>query len=115
MLNRTNRTYIEDAEDPGQVLLPGNDSIFIRLRMEESRGRTSFTLLDDLLLDLGHGSAIIGTLVSETPRAYIADSTHIVNCSIASSTEWLSLSNCLPFNPRSRALQTSAHDSPRST
>lgn len=54
-------------KDPGEVLLPGGYSIFVFLRMEESRGHMSVALLDDLLLDLGHSSAVFRTLVSGTP------------------------------------------------
>ena len=72
-------------EDPVEVGPPGNNRLFIVLRVEEPRDSVSFTPLDDLPLNLGHSSAI-ESLVSESPKVYAAGSTHVVNCSIASST-----------------------------
>jgi hypothetical protein len=46
------------VKDPIEVLPPTGNRIFIVLRTEELRNRVSFTLLVDLALDLGHGSAI---------------------------------------------------------
>lgn len=45
-------------ENPDQILLPSGDFVLIGLHVEESRGNIPFTLLDDLLLNPGHGSAI---------------------------------------------------------
>ena len=45
-------------KDPIEVLPPSGDRILIVLRMEELRDWISFTLLNDLPLNLGHGSAI---------------------------------------------------------
>jgi hypothetical protein len=76
------------VKDPGEVLLPDSDDVFVILRTEESRGHISFPLLDNLLLNLSHSPAIINirTLASESLRERIASTTHIVSCSIASST-----------------------------
>jgi hypothetical protein len=45
-------------KDPDKVLLPSSDLVFIGFGEDESVERIPFTLLDDLPLDLGHGSAI---------------------------------------------------------
>ena len=103
-----------DLKDPDEVQLPSRDLILITLRVEYSCGHVPFPLLGDLLLDRGHGSAI-GTLVSETLGGRIVDPTHVVNSLVASSTDWLSSSNRLPFNPRSSALHTPAQVFPSST
>ena len=58
MHNRTDRTYIEDVKDPKEVLLPSHNFYLIVLRVENSGGDIPFALLDDLLLDLCHGSMV---------------------------------------------------------
>jgi len=93
---------------------PGGDHLFVNLRVEELRDRTSFTLLGDLPLHLIHGS-VIRDLVSWPPGENIADSTYSVNCSIASSTESLSTFARLPSVTRSRARHTLAQNNPSST
>ena len=107
-------TYVEDVEDSIEVPVPPRNRIFVRLGVETPRDRMSFTLFDDLLLDLGHGPTI-ETIVSGLLDAGIADSTYVVSCSIAPNTDRLSSSNRLPSKPRSRALHTSPQDTPRST
>ena len=77
---------MKDLKDPDKVQLPSCDLILIALRVEESRHRSSFTLLDDLLLDHGHGSEV-ETSVSETFCSHAVDLTHVVNSSVASSTD----------------------------
>jgi hypothetical protein len=72
-------------EDPAEVQFPIGDHISITLRVEESRDRILFTLLDDLPLDLGHGTAV-EILVSELLGEGMDGPTHFVNCSIACST-----------------------------
>ena len=95
-------THIEDVKDPNKVILPSGDLVLIDLRMEHSGEHIPFFLLNDLPLDLGHGSGI-ETRVSESLGARVAGMTHVVSCPIALETEWPSSSNRLPFNPRSRA------------
>ena len=65
-------------EDPDEVLLPTKNRILIVLLVDESRGHIPFSLLDGLLLDRGHGSAI-GTLLSDTLGVHSPDPTHVVN------------------------------------
>lgn len=72
-------------KDPIELQPPGGDRLLIGLRVEQSRDSVSFTPLDNLLLNLGHGPAI-GTLVSESPKISIAGSAHVVSCSIAPNT-----------------------------
>ena len=85
-INISIRTHIENMKDPGEVLLPSGDCIFIGFCVKEARGEIPFTLLGDLLLDLGHSSTI-ENLVRESPDVRIAWLTHAVNCFIASSTD----------------------------
>ena len=105
---------MEDLEDPVEILLPTRNRILILLLADKSRGNIPFTLLDSLPLNRTHGSAI-GTVVSESLGVRVLNPTHVVNSLIASSTDGLSSSDCLPSNPRSRALHTAAQDRPRST
>ena len=58
MSNRIDGTYVEDLKDLVEFLLPSSDHILVVLRVEESRGRVSFSLLDGLPLDLCHSSVI---------------------------------------------------------
>ena len=109
-----NRTYVEDVKDPVEVLPPCRNRVLVALCAEGPRDRVSLALVDDLALDFSH-SPVIETLVSGRPCVDIADSTYVVSCSIAPSTDRLSSSNRLPSKPRSRALHTSAQVSPRST
>ena len=115
MPDETNRTHVEDLKDPIEVLFPNSNRIFVILRVESSRGRMSFTLLDDLPLDPGQSPAIENLVIGLLSVHATTVSTHVVNSSIAPSTDRLSSSNRLPSRPRSRALHTLAQDSPRST
>ena len=65
-------------KDPDEVLLPTKNRILIVLLVDEPRGHIPFSLLDGLLPDRGHSSAI-GTLVSETIGIHSPDPTHVVN------------------------------------
>ena len=56
--DRIDLTYIEDVKNPVEVLAPSHNRILVGFRMGEPRDRTSFTLADDLLLDLGHSPMI---------------------------------------------------------
>ena len=105
-------THTKDMKDPGELLTPTHDHISVRSRMETPKDRVPFTLLDDLLLDLGH-SPVIETLVSRSLDVHIAVSTYVVSFSIAPSTVRLSSSCRLPSNPRSRVLHTSSKAIPR--
>ena len=51
-------------KDSEEVLIPSRDLVFIAFREDEPGERAPFTPLDDLHLDLGHGSTI-WTSVSE--------------------------------------------------
>ena len=66
---QANRTHVEDVKEPVELLHPSSDGVFIVLRVEQSRSRASFTPLDDLLLDLSHGSAT-GTSVSANQQTW---------------------------------------------
>ena len=112
--NRTDRTYIEDMKDPGEILPPGRDRFLIVLRTEESGDRVSVALLDHILLDTTHSSTV-GLVRISLDFGGIANPTHVVRCSIAPSTDWFSLPNRLPSSPLSKARHTSAQDKPSST
>jgi hypothetical protein len=59
------------VEDPGEILLPSNDSALVAFRVQCSRDHISSTLLDDLSLDLGH-SPVVETFVSGPTSTHIA-------------------------------------------
>ena len=59
-------TYIEDVKDPVELQLPARDRLFVGLRVEMSRDRTSFLPIDDVPVDLGHSPAIESSM-SESP------------------------------------------------
>jgi hypothetical protein len=88
-------------KDPDKVLLPSRNLILVALREDEPGERLPFTLLDDPLLDIGHGSAI-ETSVSGIRwlGVRIVGLAHVIKSPIASRTAWVSSSNCLPFNLR---------------
>ena len=94
-------THVKDVEDPIEVPPPSGDCIFVSLRMEETRDRTAFALLDNFLLNRGHGPAI-QTSVTGSLDGSITGSTHDVSFSIAPRRGLLSSSVPLSFNPRSR-------------
>jgi hypothetical protein len=53
-----NKTYVEEVQDPVEVLSPGGDRTLIDLCVDESRERVPLTLFDDVPPDLGYGSAM---------------------------------------------------------
>ena len=110
MRNRTDYTHVEDLENLDKVTSPSSNSILTSLHTQEQRGHVPFALLN-LLLDPDHNSAI-PTFVSESLSVRAGCLAHLFSSSIAVSTYRLSSSNCLPFNPRSRAMHTSAQESP---
>ena len=75
-------------KNPVEVQPPGRDRLLVVLRVEHPREPISLAPLDDVLLDLGH-SPTIESLVGESPDVRIPgpDSTHVVNCPIASNTD----------------------------
>jgi hypothetical protein len=73
------------VKDPVEIQLPAGNLLFIVLRVEESRDRISSTLLDNLRLYLGNGSAI-SLQISWPIEAWIVASAHIVKFWIALST-----------------------------
>jgi len=91
-------TYIEDMKDPGKFQPSSHHCLFVILRMEESRDLISFTPLDDVPPDLSHRPASEDS-VNVLSNICITGPTHIVNCSIALSTDWLSSFTRLPFTP----------------
>jgi hypothetical protein len=99
MSDRTNRTHVEDVEDPHKVLLPSRDLLLVALREDESHHCISFPLLDDLPLHPRHGSAI-QPLVSGSLAVRMTGMAHPFRSPIASRMDWLSPSNRLPFNLR---------------
>ena len=58
MPDETKRTHVKDLKNPKKVLLPSRDLVSITLGEDESHHGIPFTLLDDLLLNLRHGSAV---------------------------------------------------------
>jgi hypothetical protein len=56
-------------KDPVEILFPSGDRFFIVLRVEESRDRVAFTMLEDLPLYIGY-SPTIETLVSGPPTPH---------------------------------------------
>ena len=75
---KADQTYIEDMEDPVEVLLPTSNLFLIGFRVEESRGHVSLTLLDDHFLNRGHSPGI-EALVSGVPGGRVASPTHPVS------------------------------------
>ena len=73
-------------KDPVEVQLPSSDGPFVILRMEQSRDWISPALFNNPPLDLGNGPAIEHS-VSRSLGVCIADSTHVVSCSIAWSMD----------------------------
>jgi hypothetical protein len=95
----TNRTYVEDVKDPDKVLLPSCDLVLIAFGKDESIDRAPFTLLNHLPLHLGQCSAI-KLSVSGSLWVHMNGLAYTVSSPIASRTDWLSWSNCFPFNFR---------------
>ena len=111
VLGGSHRTYIKHLKNPIKVPPPSHNIFFITLCMEEPNCPVSFAVLGDLPLYRGYSSVIINEIFG----VCILCLTHAVNRPIASSTDVLSSSDFFPFKPRSRALHTSAQNSPRST
>ena len=75
--------HIKDLKNSVQVQPPGSDRFSVRvLLVQKPRDWILFTPLDDVRLDLDH-SATVERFVSKHPEVNIADSTHIISCSIA--------------------------------
>ena len=72
------------------------------------RSVPGFAPLDNLPLDPRHSPAIEIPVI-RVLNVHISCQTHVVRCSIAPRTDLLRSSNRLPFKPRSRVLQISAH------
>ena len=102
MSNKADRTYVENVKDPDKVIPPSGNHVLIDLRVKGPGDYVPLTLFDDLPLDLGHGSAILAS-ISRSLGVGIIGMAHAVSCPIALRTDWLSASNRVPFNPRSRA------------
>ena len=84
------RTYLKDMRDSIEIRPPGNNRVFITLRVEKTRDGVSSVRFHNALLDQRHGPAIV-CVVSKSGTASISiDSTHVVNCSIASNTDRVS-------------------------
>ena len=89
-------------KDPDKVIPPSDNLVLIDLRVEDPGGDVPLAQLDDLPLDLCDHSAI-GASISGLLGERIVGIAHLVSCSIAPRTDWLSASNRVPFNPQSRA------------
>jgi hypothetical protein len=83
---RSERTHVKDMKNPVEIQPPGIDRLVVVLLVETSRDHISFTPLHDVLLDLGHSSAV-KSFVGGSSDIATAGSTHIVNCSIAPRTD----------------------------
>ena len=116
MSNWIDRTYVEDMKDPNKVLPPSCNLVLITFREYESEEHVPFALLNDVPLNLRHGSAI-GTLVSggSAVGVCVTGLTHPVRSPMLSRTAWVSSSSCLPFNLRWRTWHTSPQARPSST
>ena len=82
--------------------------------MEGSGEHVPLASLDDIVLDLICGAAIV-VLVSKSTSEWADSPTHFVNCSIALRMGEPGLYAPPPFVPRSRDWQISAQASPSST
>jgi hypothetical protein len=99
MLNRTNRTHVEDVKDPDKVLLPSSNLLLITLRENKPDDSIPFTLLDDVPLDPRQGSASEISVSGSLPERMTGPA-YTVKSPIALKTDWLSPSSRLPFNFR---------------
>ena len=86
-------------KDPDEVLLPGRNLVLIAFGEDKPEEWIPFTLLGDPLLD-PHQSSAIETSVSKGFGMRTNGVAHVVKSPIASRTDWLSPSDCLPFNLR---------------
>ena len=76
-------------KDPGKVIPPTDNLVLIDLGAENSEGHVPFTLLDDIPLDLGHGSAIEESAIGSL-SVHIFCLAHVVSCPTAPRTDWVS-------------------------
>jgi hypothetical protein len=89
------------VKNPDEILIPTSDLVLITLREDESGECIPFTPLDDLPLDLGHGSGVTGSVSGlKSPNVRIVGLAYVVRSPIASRTAWVSSSNRLPINLR---------------
>jgi hypothetical protein len=95
--NGINLTHVEYLKDSDKVLLPSRNLVLITLREDESGDRIPFSLLIDLPLHRNQGS-VNDISVSGSRGIRITGMSHAVSSPIASRTDWLSPSTCLPFN-----------------
>jgi hypothetical protein len=78
--------HVEDMKDPAEVQPPGRNRVFVAFCEEKTRNCVTFTLLDDLPLNVRHG-ATITCIAGQQSKPRTAGSTHIVNWFIASHTD----------------------------
>ena len=57
-LYMSNGTHVEDKKDPVEIQLPSGNCVLVTLRVEKSGDSIPSTLLDDLLQDPLHSSAV---------------------------------------------------------
>ena len=76
-------------KDPDKVLFPSGNLVLITLRVDESEDGFPFTLLDDISMDLGQGSAIKSP-INASSSVRVAGPAHAVNSPIALRTGGLS-------------------------
>jgi hypothetical protein len=55
---KSDRTHAKDMKDPIEVLSPGRNRVFVAFCVEKARNCVAFVLLDDLPLNLRHGSVM---------------------------------------------------------
>ena len=81
-------------DNPVQIRPPGSDRPIIALRVQTPRDRVSFTSLNDVSLDLGHGP-VIESFEKITPRTYCWLNLHrqLRNCPEDGLTELIHLSS----------------------
>ena len=84
--SRSDGTHVKNVKNTVKLQPPGSDCLFIILRVVMSRDRVPFTSLNNVPLDLVHSSTI-QSLVRKSHGVRIADSTYVVNLSIASRTD----------------------------
>ena len=83
---KSDRTYVEDLEDPDEFSPPGRDLFFIVLRVDKARDWVALALFRDVPLNLRYSSAT-GRTTCQPSKLYVAGSTHVVNWFIASHTD----------------------------
>ena len=80
-------THVEHMENPVKIQLPRGNRLFVVLR-EGLAGRSAQHL--DVPLDRGHSPTIEGMVSKLGIIPIYAGTAHVVNCSMASSTDGLS-------------------------